>query len=71
MCRLHFAKGSMLKCILIVDDNERFRRLIRDSLERESEFEVVCGEAVDGYGAIEKAGRLKPDLIILECRCHA
>jgi DNA-binding NarL/FixJ family response regulator len=34
-------------------------------LEGESGFEV-CGEAVDGYDAIEKAERLKPDLIILE-----
>jgi DNA-binding NarL/FixJ family response regulator len=55
----------MLKCILIVDDNARIRRLIRDLLERESGFEV-CGEAVDGYDAIEKAQRLKPDLIILD-----
>src|ERR1700730_8913649 len=55
----------MLKCILIVDDNARIRRLIRDLLERESGFEV-CGEAVDGYDAIEKAQKLKPDLIILD-----
>jgi DNA-binding NarL/FixJ family response regulator len=55
----------MLKCILIVDDNERIRHLIRDMLEGESGFEV-CGEAVDGYDAIEKAERLKPDLIILD-----
>ena len=55
----------MLKCILIVDDNEQLRRLIRDFLERESGFEV-CGEAVDGYDAIEKAEQLKPDLIILD-----
>jgi DNA-binding NarL/FixJ family response regulator len=34
-------------------------------LERESGFEV-CGEAVDGYDAIEKAQELKPDLILLD-----
>ena len=55
----------MLKCLLIVDDNEKIRRLIRDFLERESGFEV-CGEAVDGYDAIEKAQQLKPDLMILD-----
>jgi DNA-binding NarL/FixJ family response regulator len=27
---------------------------------------VVCGEAVDGVDAIEKATRLKPDLILLD-----
>jgi DNA-binding NarL/FixJ family response regulator len=64
-CVVFLAKGSMLKCILIVDDNERLRHLIRDMLEGESGFEV-CGEAVDGYDAIEKAERLKPDLIILD-----
>ena len=26
----------------------------------------VCGEAVDGYDAIEKAQELKPDLIVLD-----
>jgi PleD family two-component response regulator len=56
-CVVFLAKGSMLKCILIVDDNKRIRRLIRDMLEGESGFEV-CGEAVDGYDAIEKAERL-------------
>jgi two-component system, chemotaxis family, chemotaxis protein CheY len=55
----------MLKCLLIVDDNEKIRRLIRDFLGRESGFEV-CGEAVDGYDAIEKAQQLKPDLMILD-----
>lgn len=55
----------MPKCILIVDDHEPIRKIIRNVLERESGFEV-CGEAVDGYDAIEKAQQLKPDLIILD-----
>ena len=55
----------MPKCILIVDDHEYIRKLVRNFLERESGFEV-CGEAVDGYDAIEKAQELKPDLIILD-----
>jgi DNA-binding NarL/FixJ family response regulator len=53
------------KCILIVDDHANVRRIIRDYLENESGFEV-CGEAVDGYDAIQKAKELNPDLIILD-----
>jgi DNA-binding NarL/FixJ family response regulator len=34
-------------------------------LESEGGFSV-CGEAVDGYDAIDKAQELKPDLIILD-----
>jgi DNA-binding NarL/FixJ family response regulator len=53
------------KCILIVDDHPNVRKIIRDYLENESSFEV-CGEAVDGYDAIQKAKELNPDLIILD-----
>ena len=55
----------MSKCILIVDDHEPIRKIVRHVLESETGFEV-CGEAVDGYDAIEKAQQLKPDLIILD-----
>ena len=55
----------MPKCILIVDDHEHIRKLVRAFLESEAGFEV-CGEAVDGYDAIEKAQALKPDLILLD-----
>jgi DNA-binding NarL/FixJ family response regulator len=53
------------KSILIVDDHEQVRKILRDFLERETGFEV-CGEAVDGYDAVQKAQELKPDLIILD-----
>jgi DNA-binding NarL/FixJ family response regulator len=53
------------KCILIVDDHKDIRKLVRNFFEAESEFRV-CGEAIDGYDAIEKAQALKPDLIILD-----
>jgi DNA-binding NarL/FixJ family response regulator len=55
----------MSKCILIADDSETIRTLIRAFLENRAGFEV-CGEAVDGIDAIEKAKELKPDLIILD-----
>jgi DNA-binding NarL/FixJ family response regulator len=65
---VHHQSGSpceLPKCILIVDDHAYIRKIIRDFLENESGFEV-CGEAVDGYDAIQKAKDLNPDLIILD-----
>lgn len=55
----------MPKCILIVDDFEPIRKAVREFFESQSGFDV-CGEAVDGYDAIQKAQELKPDLIILD-----
>jgi DNA-binding NarL/FixJ family response regulator len=55
----------MPKCILIADDNDIVRTLIRFFLESHQGFEV-CGEAADGVDAIEKAKKLKPDLIVLD-----
>lgn len=55
----------MPKCILIVDDSEPVRREVRLFFESESGFEV-CGEAVDGQDALEKAKELRPDLIVLD-----
>lgn len=51
--------------ILIVDDLPQMRSLIRAYLEEESEFRI-CGEAINGLDAIEKAKTLKPDLIVLD-----
>ena len=55
----------MPKRILIVDDNEDIRRVIRWFLEPRTTCEV-CGEAVNGVDAIEKARTLNPDLILLD-----
>jgi CheY-like chemotaxis protein len=55
----------MPKRILIADDNEDIRRVIRWFLESRTACEV-CGEAVDGVDAIEKARTLLPDLILLD-----
>ena len=55
----------MAKTILIADDNDALRRVMCEAFTRYSDFEV-CGEAHDGQDAIEKAQRLKPDLIILD-----
>ena len=55
----------MPKSILIADDSDTIRTVLRTFLESREGFEV-CGEAVDGVDAIEKAKELYPDLIILD-----
>ena len=55
----------MHNSILIVDDNPAIRKAVRLSFQELSGFQI-CGEAVDGPDAIEKAKQLKPDLIILD-----
>ncbi|MBO9128292.1 response regulator transcription factor [Bacillus sp. 165] len=49
--------------ILIVDDEERIRRLLKMYLEREN---YIIDEAEDGYSAIYKAEEFDYDLIILD-----
>jgi len=55
----------MAKAVLIADDNHSVRRALGEAFARESDFEV-CAEAHDGRYAIEKALRLRPDLIVLD-----
>jgi DNA-binding NarL/FixJ family response regulator len=55
----------MPKSILIVDDSAAVRTTARCFLQNQLGLEV-CGEAVDGLDALEKARHLKPDLIILD-----
>jgi DNA-binding NarL/FixJ family response regulator len=55
----------LTKYILLVDDSELIRLATRHFLESHPGFKV-CGEAVDGIDALEKASHLNPDLIILD-----
>jgi PAS domain S-box-containing protein len=51
--------------VLIVDDADDIRALLRMKLNRQDRFEVV-GEAVDGVDAVEKARTLQPHLVLLD-----
>ena len=51
--------------ILVADDHEVVRRGVRALLEAEPGWEV-CGEAITGREAVEKAERLTPDIVILD-----
>ena len=51
-------------CVLVVDDFEQWRRLVRADLEKEGLH--VIGEAADGPEALQKAEDLQPDLIVLD-----
>ena len=55
----------MMKRVLIVDDNIYVRDLLHTFLKDASEIEI-CGEAVDGAEAIEKAKQLKADVVLLD-----
>jgi DNA-binding NarL/FixJ family response regulator len=51
--------------ILIADDNQPVRCGLRTLLRLNTDWEV-CGEAVDGADAVEKAQQLAPDLILMD-----
>src|SRR4051794_13423747 len=53
------------KRLLIVDDDPRFRKLLRMVLEDAPEFEVV-GEAHEGKSALAAARDLEPDVVLLD-----
>jgi len=51
--------------ILIVDDHEAVRKGVCAILSARLDIEI-CGEAVNGKEAIEKAKELRPELVILD-----
>jgi DNA-binding response OmpR family regulator len=50
--------------VLVCDDVEDIRRLIQFALTPEG-FDII-GEATDGNMAVELAGKLKPDVVLLD-----
>jgi DNA-binding NarL/FixJ family response regulator len=53
--------------VLIADDHELFRRGLRMVLEDAEDIAVV-GEAGDGQRAVELAGELVPDVVVMDVR---
>jgi DNA-binding NarL/FixJ family response regulator len=51
--------------VLVVDDAANLRELLTVLLEAEDDF-VVVGTAADGRQAIEKAGALQPEVVLLD-----
>ncbi|MGH9721571.1 MAG: response regulator [Bryobacteraceae bacterium] len=51
--------------ILLADDHKMLRRGLRRILEEHADLEVV-GEAADGREAVELAGQLQPDVIVMD-----
>lgn len=51
--------------ILIADDHELVRNGVRSVLRGRPDLDI-CGEAVDGQDAVEKARELNPDVIVMD-----
>jgi DNA-binding NarL/FixJ family response regulator len=51
--------------VLVVEDFAPFRRFIRSTLGERVDLQIIC-EVADGFEAVQKAGELKPDLILLD-----
>jgi DNA-binding NarL/FixJ family response regulator len=54
-----------MRRVLIVDDDELFRLVVRAALETEPDIEVV-GEAATGREAVHLVGRLLPDIVVMD-----
>ena len=57
-------EGSITR-IIVVEDNEPFRRFVCSALVKRPELQIV-GEVSDGLEAVHKFEELQPDLILLD-----
>ena len=57
--------SSRMLRVLVVDDTDDFRALMRVVLERTGDFEVVA-EAPDGQQGLEMARLMAPDVVLLD-----
>ncbi len=55
----------MVVKILVVDDSQFMRKLLRRILESNSGYTIV-GEAENGVEAVQKTSELKPDVIMMD-----
>jgi DNA-binding NarL/FixJ family response regulator len=53
------------KQILIADDSNTVRRILKMFLQDRKDINV-CGEAANGFEAVEKAKILRPDVVLLD-----
>jgi len=51
--------------VLLCDDAEAFRALMRSSLAEDPSIEIV-GEAADGLAGVEATAELQPDVVLLD-----
>ena len=58
-----YARGERGICVLLVDDEDDLRRVMRDLLEREG---FTVQEARDGIQALDEVDRHAPDIIVLD-----
>jgi two-component system NarL family response regulator len=56
--------------VLLVDDHQMLRGGLRAVLALENDIEVV-GEAGDGHAAVGMAGRLVPDVVLMDIGMHS
>jgi two-component system chemotaxis response regulator CheY len=59
-----FEVGPLPLRVLIVDDSETTRRILRSIIV--SQFWFVCGEAENGWSGVRKFEELKPDVVVLD-----
>lgn len=53
--------------VLVVDDSDDSRFLLRKRLEKKRQFQIV-GEAANGLEALEQVAELGPDIVIMDVR---
>lgn len=53
--------------VLLVDDSDDSRFLLRKRLEKKRQFQIV-GEAADGLEALKQVEELGPDIVIMDVR---
>lgn len=59
-------RGSQKKItVLVCDDHALFREGVKTILNSQADIEVI-GEAADGKEAVQEAGRLSPDVILMD-----
>jgi DNA-binding NarL/FixJ family response regulator len=59
------AVKSEVARVLVVDDQPSIRKALRNLLETQGAFQM-CGEAKDGFEALQKVQELDPEIILMD-----